>query len=359
MKYGMSLNEMALELERRQNAQRDYLVDTRQMVFDATPDKTMLSLVGDSVTTIFNVNEIANNQIGQAFDIPSKYFDRMRRDNPELLAQNVNSWFQKEPKRRMVRSLDDTVRAFVSDRYRRIDNFPIAEAILPILFTMPDVSVESCDITDQKMYIKVVNPRLTAEVTPGDIVQSGIIISNSEVGMGGLSIQPLVYRLVCKNGMVVNDAAMNKRHVGRGNQAMEDFSLYTDETLAADDRALLLKIKDTVRAVAEQVHFDRVVKLMREAKEAKITSTNIPAMVELTGKDFGFTKSEGQGILDYLIRGGDLTLFGMANAVTRAAQDVDSYDRSTTMESIGYDIMNMGRNKWNQLNTVSAIATVV
>ena len=65
---------------------------------------------------------------------------------------------------------------------------------------------ESCQLTDSRMYIKVVNTRLEAEVVPGDIVQSGIIISNSEVGLGSVSIQPLVYRLVCSNGMVVNDA---------------------------------------------------------------------------------------------------------------------------------------------------------
>ena len=41
---------------------------------------------------------------------------------------------------------------------------------------------ESCQLTDSRMYIKVVNTRLEAEVVPGDIVQSGIIISNSEVG---------------------------------------------------------------------------------------------------------------------------------------------------------------------------------
>ena len=65
------------------------------------------------------------------------------------------------------------------------------------------------------MYIKAVNPRLQAEVSPGDIVQAGVIISNSEVGLGSVSIQPLIYRLVCSNGMVVNEAAARRNHVGR------------------------------------------------------------------------------------------------------------------------------------------------
>lgn len=356
MKFGKTLMELALELDRQMKSKKDYLVDTRKMQFDMGTDGAFLNLNNETqnTTTILGVNEIAHNQIGQALGIPAKYYDKMREQNAELLAQNINSWFQKEPKMRMIRTLDGTARAFLSDRYRRIDNYMIAQTVLPIIADMQDAKIESCEVTEQRMYLKVVNPRLTTEVVPGDIVQSGILISNSEVGMGSLMIQPLVYRLVCKNGMVVNDAGQKKYHVGRGNQASEDFSLYSDETLKADDHALMLKVQDTVRAVVDHTRFDKVVELMRLAKGAKITTSNIPAMVELAGDDFGYTKKEGETILDHLIRGGDLTLYGMANAVTRAAQDVESYDRSTTMESIGYTILGMTPAKWNRLNAMSA-----
>ena len=143
----------------------------------------------------------------------------MLSDYPELLAENVNSWFQREPTQRMVRTLDGTVRAFLSNRYRRIDNLDIAEIVLPVIQQMEDAYFESCQITDSRMYIKVVNKRLEAEVVPGDIVQSGVIISNSEVGLGSVNIQPLVYRLVCSNGMVVNDAQTRRTHIGRVNEA--------------------------------------------------------------------------------------------------------------------------------------------
>ena len=365
MKYGRKLDELAMELMRRQESAKDFIADTRLMHFDADANGAMLSLNNGSGTTmIFGINEIAHDQIGDALGIPDKYYDKMRKDNPSLLAQNVNSWLQIEPKERMVRTLTSEtegnrfVRAFLSKQYRRIDNFEVAQTVLPIIADMPEARVESCDITDSKMYIKVVNPRLTTEVTPGDIVQSGILISNSEVGTGSLTVQPLVYRLVCKNGMVVNDAATKRRHVGRGNVAGEDFSVYTDETMKLDDMALMAKVRDTVRAVVDQTRFDKVVNLMRQAKDAKIVTTNIPQMVELAGTEFKFTKPEGQGILDYLIRGGDLTLYGMANAVTRYAQDVESYDRSTAMEEIGYNILGMSAAKWNRLNAVSAVGGV-
>lgn len=70
------------------------------------------------------------------------------------------------------------------------------------------------------MYIKVVNERIQTEVVPGDIVQAGILISNSEVGMGSVSVKPLIYRLVCTNGMVA-DVGVGKRHVGRINESVD------------------------------------------------------------------------------------------------------------------------------------------
>ena len=48
--------------------------------------------------------------------------------------------------------------------------------------------------------------RTKGEPGTGDIVQAGVVISNSETGLGAVCIQPLIYRLVCSNGMVVNDA---------------------------------------------------------------------------------------------------------------------------------------------------------
>ena len=360
MKFGKTLTELAMELDRQNNVKKDYLVDTRNMIMDAAPQSTQLSIRNDKTgqTLIFSVNEVAHNQIGTTLGIPAKYYDKMRAENPDLLAANVNSWFEKNPRVHMIRTLDGVTRAFLSDSYRRIDNYDIAQTILPILSEVFDVTnpQNSFEVTDERLYLKVVNPKLTTEVSVGDVVQAGILITNSEVGLGSLMIQPLVYRLVCSNGMIINDAKVRKYHAGKRNEALEDYTLYSTETIKADDRALQLKIRDTVKAVSEQARFERVVNMMREAKEAKITAANIPQMVELAAPEFGYTKKEGEGILDYLIRGGDLSLYGFANATTRFAQDVESYDRSTTLESVGYSIMGMSTTQWNKLNAATGAA---
>ncbi|MBQ3256719.1 MAG: DUF932 domain-containing protein, partial [Oscillospiraceae bacterium] len=285
---------------------------------------------------------------------------KMLAEKPELLCANVNSWMEDAPSKRMLRVLDGKARAFLSNRYLRLDHYEIVTAILPILGEMPDAQFESCQITEGRLYIKVVNPRLQAEVTPGDIVQSGLIISNSEVGLGSVTVQPLVYRLVCSNGMIVNDAATKRNHIGRANNSDENFLLYSEKTLKADDHAFLLKIQDTVRAAVDEAHvrsvkfLNTVVGMMQEASSAQMNTADVPGLVKLASREFGITESEESGVLQHLIEDGNLTLYGLSNAVTRFSQDVESYDRATDLEGIGYNILTMPTNTWNRLNRAAA-----
>ena len=88
---------------------------------------------------------------------------------------------------------------------------------------------------------------------------------------------------------------------------------------------------------------------MKTGTTAKITG-DVPAVVELASKSYGILEKESQSVLDHLIRGGDLSLYGLANAVTRHAQDVESYDRSTELETTAWSMLTMPRNEWTRLN---------
>ena len=356
MKSGLTIQELAAEILRQKDSKEDYIVSTRRLQMEPSGTDVVLRVLdenaGDRIEPL-DIGPNAHRQIGTHLSIPVKYYEKMREENPELLTVNVNSWFERSDSQRMLRVMDGKARAFLSNRYLRLDHLQI-DAVLPIIGEIPDARFESCQITEDRMYIKVVNPRLQQEVVPGDIVQAGVIISNSEVGLGSVNIQPLVYRLVCSNGMVVNDAATRRNHVGRINSADENFLLYSAETLAADDHAFMLKIQDTVRAAVDETNFSRVVGMMQEAATAKMNTANVPEVVRLASRDFGITDEEHPGVLQHLIEGKDLTLYGLANAVTRYSQDVASYDRATDLESIGYNILSMPAKRWNTINQMAA-----
>ena len=138
----------------------------------------------------------------------------------------------------MLRTLDGRLRAFLSNRYRRLDNLELLDHVLPVIAKMKGCEIVSCDVTETHLYLKVINKTMKTEIAPGDVVQAGFVISNSEVGLGALKVEPLVYRLVCKNGMISKDLSQKKYHTGRYIEDTDSaYELYSDETLAADDKA--------------------------------------------------------------------------------------------------------------------------
>lgn len=359
MKPGRTIQEIGEEILRQAAAKQDYLVNTTRIVMEGREETPMLHLRDESGTELLsplNIQQTAHRQIGDYLGIPRKYYDRMLGEDVGLLSYNVNRWFQRKPEQRMIRTIDGRARAFLSNRYRRIDNLDIARITLPIIGEMQNPRYESCELTDDYLYLKVVNPRLTAEVTPGDIVQGGVVITNSETGLGAVSVQPLVYRLVCSNGMVVNDAKTRRNHVGRAEMTDELFQIYSKETLAADDKAFIMKLQDTVRAAIDEVKFAQVVGRMRESKDAKLNIADIPSVVKLASSNFGITEDESKGVFQHLIEDADYTLFGLANAVTRYSQDVENYDRASKLEEIGWSVMTMSPALFRTINQVTSMA---
>ncbi len=350
MKTGRTLTEMAQALEAQQSQKKDFVADTRSL--EMTPAGQLAIRNGSTQT--FALTPHAHRQIGERISIPAKYYDRMRVEAPELLQSNVNHWFQQQPEQRMIRTLGDTARAFLSRRYRRLDNFELAEAVLPTLLEMQGAQVVSCELTETRMYLKVVSARVQADVKVGDPVQAGVCISNSEIGMGSLRVEPLVYRLVCTNGMVSPDRHTRNRftHLGRAAADTPDaYELFSDETLAADNKAFFLKVQDLVRDAVDRTKFEALVSQMRQTTERPIEGNPVKA-VEVLSNKFKLQQSERSDVLQHLIRGGDLTQWGLLNAVTRTAQDAPSYDRATELEELGSTVMTLPPAQWKQLASV-------
>jgi hypothetical protein len=223
MKTGLTLVELATEIERRANAKKDYVVSTKNLRMEAATTEaheaagiTGTALVLAERETV-GINNVAHRQIGEYADIPAKYYDRMRAEAPALLAMNVNNWMRETSAKRIVRTLDNTGRAFLSDRFRPLENEEVAQAVLPPLLDM-GVEVMSADITEQRLYIKVVDKRIRREMPAGRkffrTQSPGLVITNSEVGYGGLSINASVLDHACTTLAVFSRYSMKKHHAG-------------------------------------------------------------------------------------------------------------------------------------------------
>ena len=86
---------------------------------------------------------------------------------------NASTWFKHESSQRMLRTLDGSARAYLSNRYRYIDNIDIAGVTLSILNRLPDIRFESCQITESHMYIKAVPPTCRQRYPTATLCRSG------------------------------------------------------------------------------------------------------------------------------------------------------------------------------------------
>lgn len=373
MKKGISMGALARKLADERNRKVDYIVNTADIKYD---DGHLLFNTERSQHEL-SLSDLVHGQLAGWADIPTKYYRRMLAEQHELLATNLNTWFGAKSASRLLRTMMPetaeppkarnfvgsdysnvtdmrpkvigSARAFLSDRYRRIDNWDVANAVLPVLQGVDGTEIVSCDLTDTRMYIKARFPHVAGEVKVGDVVESGVVISNSEVGMGAVVVQPFVYRLVCTNGMVVNTAT-RRNHIGaRAETKGENYEFYSDRTLELDDQAILAKVADTVRASADEQYFrEHTLPQLQAAADTAEVVKPVKA-VQVLAQRVGLREEEGNTVLEHLLRDGDLTKWGMANAVTRTAEDIASYDRATELEALGHKVITMNATEWRQV----------
>ena len=354
MKTGMTQQELVIELERQRHEKGDYIAPTNLVEMYHTTDggvELMLKEKGN-----FQVADVAHHQIGERVGIPGRYYNRMLQEAPGLLAENVNHWFEANPERRLLRTLDGRVRAFLSDSYRPLDHWDLAQAILPVL-PQTGARLDSCQVTETHLYLKAVlhKRRVTIPAPvagrPSITLTPAIVIRNSEVGLSTLTIMPAVHDLSCLNIAPWAKKALRQRHVGRRSvieEAEEVLRHYSSRTRELDDAALFSKVKDIAVGALDGPVFEEMVEEVRRASNSA-PLTHVVESVQLLAKEHDLTKDDENGVLRFLIEGGDLSQWGLSSAVTRHSQEVESYDHASELETLGGEIITLPQGQWEKL----------
>lgn len=369
MKTGRSLEQLASEVARQRDSKRDFLADTRKVDIAVQPTANDTNQViarltnGRGQQEQFPINTHALRQMEEHAGIPAKFADHLAAKHPDLLAHNLNELMHRKPSTQMVRTLDGNVRAFLSNSYRCLDNYEFAECVLQAVEGFGElVQIESCEVTTSRLYIKVVRPDLHARVGFNDKWQMGkdhnffdevvaaAVFSNSEVGDGGLWFRPGVWTKRCTNLAVFENNAVKKAHLGRKNDASEAgfWEVLSDRTKELSDAALWSQMRDLAKAALDGTMFQQEVAKLSAATQDVITA-DIAETMEVVQEKFGLVETERKGILDHLIRGGQMTRYGLHSAITRYSQDVESYDRASELERLGGRIIELAPKDWKAL----------
>lgn len=335
---------------------------------------------GDGVTCAdgtYLPTAVCDEGVADKLGIPAGYVKRLRADRPDLYDANVNGWLHgvtgdfalpggpPDDRRFLVRCFrgdggEGVARAFLSDRYRIVDNLDFLVAALDgVRQAGADVTVESCDLSDRRMYVRIVAPSvralaptllrdyrspfrdpsvrragghtpLTGDAAPdgSPIVFAGFVISNSETGGGAFSIVPRLVVQACSNGLCVTKDAIRGVHLG--GQLEEGVVRASEDTTRKMLALITARTRDAVATFLDTGYMTRVIAEIEGRSTAPVHS---PDVVRQVGKELAYDKATIDGVLEHFTRAGDMTAGGVMHAVTSFAQTVPGADEAYELEA--------------------------
>lgn len=152
---------------------------------------------GNEDNKAYTLSDLATTQMCQRLDIPVAYYRRLSGEmkavvaNYDLSRQNGQGF--------LLRGKGEWIRAFLSEKYVVYNNSQIAETV-QVLLKEADVEIKTLVFEETHMFLKIISNDIVDE-TSG--LKAGVMVGNSEVGLGSISVEPFIFRKPCTNDLIV------------------------------------------------------------------------------------------------------------------------------------------------------------
>jgi hypothetical protein len=375
-----TLADLAELLQQQQTRKVDMVVPATKMravngeIVVKGADPLLTETGVDVVDGTYRTTDVFEEGLSGKLNIPREYLRRMRLTRTDLWDANVNGWLH--GRRPLIRNstdgsgfetvrpgVDPDPRAFLLRTFRGEDGTGIARALLSDQYGFVDhldaltaaldgvkeagveVNIESCDLSDRRMYVRVVAEQVNALAptllrhyrspfnhnsgTDNPVVFAGFVISNSETGNGAWSITPRLVVMVCRNGMTINADAIRGVHLGQ--RLDEGIIRWSEDTKRKQLELMKAKTADVVRTALDVDYLQAKIEEIENKADHKLTSHADEAVKTVTNR-LKFPEHVRDAVLQHFIEAGDTTAGGVMQAVTSAAQVVESPDMSSEME---------------------------
>ena len=311
-------------------------------------------------TASLKPNKVAVGHIARHTSIPTDYLRRCRSNYIELYDKSVNTWLHdREAKDVLVRGYlgtdsdeiyHNTARAILSGKYGFLDNYDVFFAVLQQIQKLKakgiDLEVIKSEVSEKRLYMRIVAPGIKKESRElleryrrpdgkevhGDDnygVGIGMLISNSEVGAGSFSCEPLAVISKCTNRVMFTEDKLRKYHMGKALEYGEiDWSEMTR------NKAFELAIEQMQDAMNHWLTSDFLSKKVSFLESiGKQEIKNPSETIAKTLKEHRhFSKEDQDNILNAFIRGGDTRAIGVGQALTWESQQLKDPDKAYDWE---------------------------
>jgi len=263
----------------------------------------------------------ATAQLCHFLGMPTRYF---RKFPVQLQDSQFNHWIghlaeEKEQSDRkaakaerwLLRAKGEALRGVLTERYTRLDNLDLFAAISPALSS--EYEVDWFALTDESLHLRFYDARLYRDALPGDRLIAGVHISNSEVGKRSVTVDSLVYRLVCTNGLIrkiEGQSLLHQRHI----------------SLSRPEFAL------TVQTAVRKALAHSALYLERLSAAVAHPLPQMERTIHKLALDWGLTQATEEAVKAVILReppSQHETLYGLINGLTGAARHLPPDERYT------------------------------
>jgi hypothetical protein len=270
----------------------------------------------------FQIGENGLADLCSLTSVPFQYASRLNADRPDLLAAQFNHYLKEQSKEHMFRIKNDKLQGIVTPKYGQFDNYQFLEAVWDKFAgkgNEPRFDLISLNENDKFLNMRIAFPDIeenfgfSNEDGRPDIGRAGIDFSNSEVGFSKLRITPVTYRLVCTNGMRAwrgdEENALDQRHM---------------HIIYEEVRNDIFRMSDQAVVTGRQ--------LLTDMKRLKHEPVELPYKeLERFGKEVGLSAKQITRLKDSYKYEDESTMFGILNAFTRFARDVEENGNNTEL----------------------------
>ncbi|MEY4510377.1 MAG: hypothetical protein RLZZ450_2499 [Pseudomonadota bacterium] len=222
----------------------------------------------------------------------------------------------------------------MSDRYAAIDDDFLLDVVDGVLSKsgFRDDALVRATSTGPHTILRVTVPSAGVEVRKDDIIEYGLDIANSELGLRSVQVTPVTHRLVCTNGMRAwrSDAALRMRHVGDPDRLREQLRDAIPVAFA-EARGDIARWKKATEVLISDA-LDEIENLRAFGLSGNETQAIGRSLAVTTGL---LAAEAPTGDLTHLLRS-STSAFELANAITSTARERTDVTARLNMESLGH-----------------------
>ena len=161
------------------------------------------------------ISRFALGQLCSKIGVPAQYLEKcIKTGRLELAQDNVSSWLEDYNGNLFIREYDNSIRGVLSQKFATCDT-PEILGVIQDMFPTKDLIVRGHFLSPERFHLRVTEKNSLP--IPDEDLFAGFSIDSSDVGRSTLSVNYMLYKQVCSNGLCLPRGIgeiFQQKHIG-------------------------------------------------------------------------------------------------------------------------------------------------